>query len=192
MAKEYRSASDILREKYEERGWDQETQSNIRTQAKIEPLPLSEEEYRKLSFLLAKLTIQDRDPNLCETYFELQRRAHYGNRYFPIEELSEIEEEMFSIGTEEIINGTETIINNTELAKPLPLSEEEYRKLSFLISELALQDKDSKLYEMYYELQKRAYHGNRFFPVEELSKIEEEMFDTGLEEIIESTERRKF
>lgn len=107
MAEDYRSSADVLKEKYEERGWDQETQSNIRTQEKIEPLPLSEEEYRKLSFLLAKLAIQDRDPNLCETYFDLQRRAHYGNRFFPIDELSEIEEEMFSIGTEDAVEGIE-------------------------------------------------------------------------------------
>lgn len=105
MAKEYRSSADVLKEKYEERGWNQETQSSIKTGEKIEPLPLKEEEeYRNLSFLLAKLILQDKDYKLCETYFEIQRRAYYGNKYFPIEELAEIEQELWNMEPEEDIN----------------------------------------------------------------------------------------
>lgn len=104
MAKEYRSSDDVLKVKYEERGWNQEGQSSIKTREKIEPLPLKEEEYRKLSFLLAKLILQDKDYKLCETYFEIQRRAYYGNRYFPIEELAEIEQELWNMEPDENVN----------------------------------------------------------------------------------------
>ena len=48
-------------------------------------------------FLLAKIVLQDRDEKLCETYFELQRRAYYGNRYSSIVKLEEVEEEMWNI-----------------------------------------------------------------------------------------------
>lgn len=101
MAIQERSAEDVLREKYEERGWNEDTDLKIKPREEIKPLPLSEEEYQKLSFLLAKIVLQDRDENLCETYFELQRRAYYGNKYFPIDELKEVEEEMWNIGTKE-------------------------------------------------------------------------------------------
>lgn len=101
MAIQGRSTNDVLREKYEERGWSEDTDLKIKSREEIKPLPLSEEEYQKLSFLLAKIVLQDREEKLCETYFELQRRAYYGNSYFPIEELKEVEEEMWNIGTKE-------------------------------------------------------------------------------------------
>ncbi len=105
MTKEYRTASEILKEKYEERGWNQEMGFDTKATSteQIKPLPFSEEEYRSFSVLLAKLALQDKDPNLCETYFELQRRAYYGNRYSPIEEMSKNEQEIWSLGTGEIV-----------------------------------------------------------------------------------------
>ena len=55
-------------------------------------------------FLLAKIVLQDRDEKLCETYFELQRRAYYGNRYSSIVKLVEVEEEMGNMGTKEFVD----------------------------------------------------------------------------------------
>lgn len=101
MAIEGHSAEDVLREKYEERGWIEDIDLKIKPREEIKPLPISEEEYQKLMFLLAKIVLQDRDEKLCETYFELQRRAIYGNSYSSIEELKEVEEEMWNIGTKE-------------------------------------------------------------------------------------------
>ena len=106
MAIEGRSAEDVLREKYEERGWSEDIEK-IKSREEVKPLPLSEEEYQKLSFLLAKIVLQDRDEKLCETYFELQRRAYYGNRYSPIDELEVVEEEMWKMGTKEFADEQE-------------------------------------------------------------------------------------
>lgn len=113
MSKEYRTADEVFKEKYEERGWNQEISRNTRaiSMEPIKPLPLSEEEYRNFSLLLAKLALQDKNPTLCETYFELQRRACYGNSYSPIEEISQIEQEMWSLGTGEIIEDVEKHIH---------------------------------------------------------------------------------
>ena len=106
MPKEYRSADDVLKEKYEERGWNQENNQILKKREEIESLPLTEEEYRQFSFLLAKLILKDKNYNICETYFEIQRRAHYGNRYFPIDDLAEIEEELWNMQpSEEQSNG---------------------------------------------------------------------------------------
>ncbi len=105
MSKEYRTADEVFKEKYEERGWNQEIDRNTRTISvePIKPLPLSEEEYKKFCLLFSKIALQDKNPALCETYFELQSRAYYGNGYSPIEDLSQIEQEMWSLGTGEII-----------------------------------------------------------------------------------------
>ncbi len=115
MSKEYRTAYDVFKEKYEERGWDQDQELGLDTRDKsvepIKPLPLSEEEFRNFSLLLAKLALQDKDPALCETYFELQRRAVYGNKYSPIEGISQIEQEMWSLGTGE---KTEAVTEDTK------------------------------------------------------------------------------
>lgn len=113
MSREYRTADEVFKEKYEERGWDQEIVRDTRIipMEPIKPLPLSEEEYRTFSLLLAKLALQDKNPTLCETYFELQRRAYYGNRYAPIEEISQSEQEMWSLGTGEVIEDVEKHIH---------------------------------------------------------------------------------
>lgn len=114
MSKEYRTAADVLKEKYEDRGWEEGTNKDTRIipSKQIKPLPLSEEEYRNFSLLLAKLALHDQCPKLCETYFELQRRAFYGNGYSPIKELYEIEKRLWSIGTGEIIENDEKSVKN--------------------------------------------------------------------------------
>ena len=109
MSNNNRTTADVVREKYEDRGWDLEQNSdvNIGKQEKINPLPLSDEEYKVFCLLLSKIALYDKDPKLCETYFELQRRAYYGNRYLPIDEMSEMEQEMWSIGTGEVVEKSE-------------------------------------------------------------------------------------
>lgn len=109
MSKEYRTADEVLKEKYEERGWDQDIGivTRFTSTEQIKPLPFSEEEYRNFSLLLAKLALEDMDSKLCETYFELQRRACYGNGYSTIEEMSKFEQEMWNLGTGEIIEDVE-------------------------------------------------------------------------------------
>lgn len=103
MSYNERTTYDVIREKYEDRDWDLEQNSsvNIEQQEKINPLPLSEEEYKIFCSLLSKIALYDNDSKLCETYFDLQRRAYFGNRYHPIDEMTEIEQEMWSIGTGE-------------------------------------------------------------------------------------------
>lgn len=108
MSQEHRAADEVVKEKYEERGWNQETDFNRRrTVEPVKPISLTEEEYKIFSSLLAKIVLQDKNPELYETYFELQRRAYYGNGYSPIEEMAEIEQEMWNLGTGEIIEDTE-------------------------------------------------------------------------------------
>lgn len=102
MAKD---SNGVLKEKYEDRGWKQEECQNIREQ--IKPLPFTEDEYKNFSLLLAKLAIKDQDPKFCEMYFEMQRRASYGNRYSSIDEMTKIEQDMWTLGTGEIIEDIE-------------------------------------------------------------------------------------
>ncbi len=105
MAEEYRTADKVIKEKYEDRGWNQELGVDTRTALaeEIKPLPLSKEEYIKFCMLFSKLAISDRNPKLCEIYFDLQRRAIYANGYLPVETMQDIEQEMWSIGTGAII-----------------------------------------------------------------------------------------
>ncbi len=109
MQKDYRTTADVVKEKYEDRGWNQSSDISTKSTSiePIKPLPLTEEEYRKLSMLWAKLALQDRDSKKCEIYFDLQRRAYYGNEYSPLNEMEKIEQEMWSLGTGEIIEDAE-------------------------------------------------------------------------------------
>lgn len=100
MAEQFRTTNQVLQEKLEDRGWKEE---NMKLREQIKPLPLTEEEYRSFSILLAKMALYDKDPNLCEMYFDMQRRASYGNRYPLMEEMAEIEKNMWSLGTGETI-----------------------------------------------------------------------------------------
>lgn len=109
MSKDYRTTADVVKEKYEDRGWNQSSDVSTRNTPiePIKPLPLTEEEYRKFSMLWAKLALQDRDSKKCEIYFDLQRRAYYGNGYSSLKEMKKIEQEMWSLGTGEIIEDAE-------------------------------------------------------------------------------------
>lgn len=97
-----KSADQVLREKYEERGWDQDTweQSQNTNRESIDPVPLSEEEYQLFQLLLGKVAVSDRNPNLCEIYFDMQRRAVYGNGYAQNDRMEEVERELWEIGME--------------------------------------------------------------------------------------------
>lgn len=102
---EKKSAGEVLREKYEERGWDEMyEQIRVDTKEKIEPLDLTEEEYQAYARELAKKAIENQDSDKADEYFELQRRATYGNRYGQIKDLEEAEEIMWTLGTEEKID----------------------------------------------------------------------------------------
>lgn len=109
MTNKYRTTEQVIKEKYEDRGWDQDTSFDMRDTSveQVKPLPLSEEEYKTFALLFSKLALQDQNPELCGVYFELQRRAYYGNRYLPLQEMSEIEQEMWNLGTSEIVESTE-------------------------------------------------------------------------------------
>ncbi len=98
---EKKSADEVLREKYEERGWFEIYDWYDKDKEEIDSLPMTEEEYRIFATLLAKLALKDRNEQFCEMYFELQRRAVYANGFYPIEELEALEKEMWSLGTGE-------------------------------------------------------------------------------------------
>lgn len=57
-----RSADEVLREKYEERGWFEIYDWKNKELRNIDPLPLTEEEYREFSALLIRLAIKDQNP----------------------------------------------------------------------------------------------------------------------------------
>lgn len=101
---EKKSASEVLREKYEERGWFDINNWSNRENRDIESLTMTEEEYHEFSSLLAELALKDKDEELCEMYFELQRKAVYGNGYAPVQGLEEEEEQMWALGTGEIVD----------------------------------------------------------------------------------------
>lgn len=82
-----------LIEKLEARGW------NI---PQIAPLPITEEQYLACIQIIAKKAIDNNDPKACEEYFELKRRAVFGNRYYKgFDGMEEIERQMWQIGHDE-------------------------------------------------------------------------------------------
>lgn len=103
---EKKSADEVLREKYEERGWFEIYDWQSKGSRDIEPLPMKEEEYRVFSGLLIRLALKDQNPDLCEMYFELQRRAVYANGYYPLEDVEDEEMAMWTLGTGEVIEKT--------------------------------------------------------------------------------------
>ncbi|MDE5630747.1 MAG: hypothetical protein K2I70_04015 [Bacilli bacterium] len=100
---EKKSAKEVLMEKYEERGWYDMYDWTTKTERDIDTLPFSEEEYREFSSLLAKMALQDQNSDLCEMYFEIQRRAVYGNGYYPLDINEEEEMQMWALGTGEVM-----------------------------------------------------------------------------------------
>lgn len=107
MDNQKRSTKDVILEKYEDRGWGEynteidHIPSNISDEKSL-PLPLTREEYHKFALLLGKICIEDRNPQLCDLYFDLKERATKGNHYFVTEdqEFWEFEETIFNIGTD--------------------------------------------------------------------------------------------
>lgn len=71
----------------------------IEKKPKIEPLPISEEQYIAYAKVLARKAIDNNDPNTCHEYFELKRRAVFGNHYYSeIAGMEEIERQIWEIG----------------------------------------------------------------------------------------------
>lgn len=101
-----KSANEVVKEKYEDRGWSDKKIDDNLPKEKIESLPISEEDYQKFSCLLAKLALKDNNKELCATYFEIQRRAIYGNGYKTIKGMKSIEERLWTLGTGEKINSS--------------------------------------------------------------------------------------
>lgn len=93
-----RSTKEILEEKYEDRGWYDYDRLEVKEIEKVEKLPFTFEEYKKISLALAEEAYEKNKPELYNTFFELQRRARYGNNYPDIEELSTVEEELWNMG----------------------------------------------------------------------------------------------
>ncbi len=108
MAYNARTTDVVLKEKYEEKGWHQgdEIEETMEREP-VEKLPLSEEEYQTISRLLAKLALQEHDKKVIDMYFELQRRAAWGNGYASISGMEEAEKVMWNLGTGEDVELTE-------------------------------------------------------------------------------------
>lgn len=99
-----RTAKDVIDEKYEDRGCGECAPTTI-PEGRQEPekLPISERDYQTLSLLIGKLALQDQDKklcsDLCDVFFEIERRASFGNRYNKTEELEAVERKMWTLGT---------------------------------------------------------------------------------------------
>ncbi len=72
----------------------------------VTPLPLSEEEYQTFSILLGNLALRDKNKELCALYFNLQRRADYGNNYPRVEAMKEVEPLIWELGTTSTLEST--------------------------------------------------------------------------------------
>ena len=98
-----RSFEDRLDEKMEDRGWGKYASEKIEVR---------EKDYQELSLLLGKLALQDQEGTLgrglCGVFFEVQRRATYGNRYQKTEEMEKVERKMWTLGTGEVIEEPKT------------------------------------------------------------------------------------
>lgn len=99
-----KSTKQIIEEKYEDRGWGNYDKTEVKELPEVEKLPFTFEEYKKLSLSLAEQAYETNRPELYETFFELQRRARYGNCYPDIEELAPVEEELWNRGQQAFID----------------------------------------------------------------------------------------
>ena len=87
-----------LNEMIGDRGWNEQNElDEIKNAPQIKPLPIKEEQYRACVITLAKKALYYNDPNACEEYFELKRRALHGNHYSEIAGMEEIEIQMWEI-----------------------------------------------------------------------------------------------
>lgn len=98
---ENRTTKDVIEEKFEDRGWKrrEDRELNMMMHEDKKPLPFNLEEYEAFMQLLSKLALNDEDKNLCDIYFDVQRRAVYENGYYNNNE--EIDRKMWNLGTEE-------------------------------------------------------------------------------------------
>lgn len=100
---EERSLGERLDEKYEDRGWGKYAPPTYERREEIPKLPISEKDCQVLSLLLGKLALQDQDEkfakDLCDVFFEVQRRADFGNHYKKTEELEVVERKLWTLGT---------------------------------------------------------------------------------------------
>ncbi len=89
-----------ITEMIEDRGWDQpDLLKEIEKKPKIEPLPISEKQYIACASILASQAIINSDPAKCRQYFDLKRRAVFGNHYYTkIPGMEELERQMWEIG----------------------------------------------------------------------------------------------
>lgn len=99
--------AEAIKENYEDRGWKLGGEQTIPERESVTKLPLTEEEYQTFAKLLAKLALQDQDKKAIDMYFELQRRAEWGNGYARIANLEAAEKEMWSLGTGEQVELSE-------------------------------------------------------------------------------------
>ena len=91
-----------ITEMIEDRGQDQpDLLKEIEKKPKIEPLPISEKQYIACASILASQAIINSDPKKCREYFNLKRRAVFGNRYSEIAGMEDIERQMWEMGTGE-------------------------------------------------------------------------------------------
>lgn len=91
-----------LRQRDEDRGWNQpDLLGKIEKEPKIEPLPINEEQWIACLQILARKAIDNNDQKACQEYFELKRRAVFGNHYSEIVGMEEIEKQMWEIGLDE-------------------------------------------------------------------------------------------
>lgn len=100
----YNKFEQNLNEKYEDRHWNRPNSSlgEIENESKIDPLPITEDQYLACIQIIAKKAIDNNDPKACEEYFELKRRAVFGNRYYKgFDGMEEIERQMWQIGHDE-------------------------------------------------------------------------------------------
>lgn len=95
-----KSADQVLAEKRMERGWDLDSPNiKVRDTDPIKALPLTNEEYQVFQSILRKLALYEQKPELADLYFELERRATYGNKYQQAEGIEEMEQKLWDMGT---------------------------------------------------------------------------------------------
>ena len=190
--------------KFEERGWfNTETGEWIQEKKaefnKVSALPITIEDYTNLSTNLLKLGIKDRNPQISEVYFELQRRAVWGNSYY-IEQSKEDEGTLWDIGMEQHSRASEVSNNKqgsfdervkVDLPDPvftrnrLPIEQTEYNQMIKILGNLAINDnvvdenkdrydkRQSLLFaKLFLNLQARVRKTSQFKTDDELSKIE--------------------
>ena len=71
-----------------------------REHEEINPLKISYEQYNGCMLVLAREAIENNSTEACQKYFELKKRATFGDKYPEIEGMEDIERQMLAISTE--------------------------------------------------------------------------------------------